>query len=58
MDGSRRPACNATIVVETMANMTHKIGVIAGDGIGTEVIPAGVAAIQAAIRGSSPCRMH
>src|SRR5216684_4114634 len=33
--------------------MTHKIGVIAGDGIGKEVIPAGTAAIQAAIRGST-----
>jgi len=30
----------------------HRIAVIAGDGIGREVIPAGVAAIQAAIRGS------
>jgi tartrate dehydrogenase/decarboxylase/D-malate dehydrogenase len=35
-----------------MATMTHTIGVIAGDGIGREVIPAGMAAIQAAIRGS------
>jgi len=33
--------------------MTHKIGVIAGDGIGKEVIPGGMAAIQAAIRGSA-----
>jgi tartrate dehydrogenase/decarboxylase/D-malate dehydrogenase len=33
--------------------MTHKIGVIAGDGIGKEVIPGGMAAIQAAIRGST-----
>jgi tartrate dehydrogenase/decarboxylase/D-malate dehydrogenase len=32
--------------------MTHNIAVIAGDGIGKEVIPAGMAAIQAAIRGS------
>jgi len=32
--------------------MTHKIAVIAGDGIGKEVIPAGVAAIQAAVRGN------
>jgi tartrate dehydrogenase/decarboxylase/D-malate dehydrogenase len=31
---------------------THKIAVIAGDGIGKEVIPAGMAAIQRAIRGS------
>jgi len=30
----------------------HKIAVIAGDGIGKEVIPAGIAAIQAAIRGT------
>jgi tartrate dehydrogenase/decarboxylase/D-malate dehydrogenase len=32
--------------------MTHKIAVIAGDGVGKEVIPAGMAAIQAAVRGS------
>jgi len=31
--------------------MAHKIAVIAGDGIGKEVIPAGMAAIQAAARG-------
>src|SRR2546423_4450576 len=30
---------------------THKIAVIAGDGIGKEVIPAGMADIQTAIRG-------
>src|SRR5437763_3838440 len=35
-----------------MANPTVKIAVIAGDGIGKEVIPAGIAAIQAAARGS------
>ena len=29
-----------------------KIAVVAGDGIGCEVIPAGVAAIEAAARGS------
>jgi len=33
--------------------MAHKIAVIAGDGIGKEVIPAGMAAIQAAARGTS-----
>src|SRR5262249_10451562 len=32
--------------------MTHKIAVIAGDGIGKEVIPAGMAAIQAAAHGT------
>ena len=32
--------------------MTQTIAVIAGDGIGKEVIPAGIAAIQAATRGS------
>jgi tartrate dehydrogenase/decarboxylase/D-malate dehydrogenase len=32
--------------------MTHTIAVIAGDGIGKEVIPAGMAAIEAAARGS------
>ena len=35
-----------------MAMTTHKIAVIAGDGIGKEVIPAGMAAIQQAVRGS------
>jgi tartrate dehydrogenase/decarboxylase/D-malate dehydrogenase len=32
--------------------MTQKIAVIAGDGIGREVIPAGIATIEAAARGS------
>src|SRR3954451_4369678 len=32
--------------------MAHTIGVIAGDGIGKEVIPAGIAAIHAAVRGT------
>jgi tartrate dehydrogenase/decarboxylase/D-malate dehydrogenase len=32
--------------------ITHKIAVIAGDGIGKEVIPAGLAAIEKAARGS------
>jgi len=32
--------------------MTHKIAVIAGDGIGREVIPAGIAALEKAARGS------
>src|SRR5437867_2371998 len=31
---------------------THRIAVIAGDGIGKEVIPAGIAVLQAATRGS------
>ena len=31
---------------------THKIAVIAGDGIGQEVIPAGIAALERAARGS------
>ena len=31
---------------------THKIAVIAGDGIGREVIPAGMAALEAATRGT------
>jgi tartrate dehydrogenase/decarboxylase/D-malate dehydrogenase len=35
-----------------MATTTHKIAVIAGDGIGKDVIPAGMAAIQKAARGS------
>ena len=37
-----------------MANTkTQTIGVIAGDGIGKEVIPAGIAAIEKAARGSA-----
>jgi tartrate dehydrogenase/decarboxylase/D-malate dehydrogenase len=36
----------------TMTTKTHRIAVIAGDGIGKEVIPAGVAALTAAARGS------
>jgi tartrate dehydrogenase/decarboxylase/D-malate dehydrogenase len=32
--------------------MTHRIGVIPGDGIGQEVIPAGIAALEAAAQGS------
>src|SRR4051812_31568480 len=35
-----------------MATETHRIAVIAGDGIGKEVIPAGMAAMSAATRGS------
>jgi tartrate dehydrogenase/decarboxylase/D-malate dehydrogenase len=36
-----------------MANaQTHKIAVIAGDGIGKEVIPAGIAALEAVVRGT------
>ena len=35
-----------------MTTTTHKIAVLAGDGIGKEVIPAGMAAIQTAIRGT------
>ena len=31
---------------------SFRIGVIAGDGIGKEVIPAGIAAIERAARGS------
>src|SRR3979490_2718921 len=31
---------------------THKIAVIAGDGIGKEVIPAGIAAIEAGTKGT------
>ena len=37
-----------------MANkQTYTVGVIAGDGIGKEVIPAGMAAIEKAARGSA-----
>jgi tartrate dehydrogenase/decarboxylase/D-malate dehydrogenase len=36
-----------------MTNTAHKIAVIAGDGIGKEVIPAGIAAIDAATRGTN-----
>src|SRR5882672_8265931 len=35
-----------------MTNTPHRIAVIAGDGIGREVIPAGMAALDAATRGS------
>ncbi len=35
------------------AKQTHTIGVIAGDGIGKEVIPAGMAAIEKATRGGA-----
>jgi tartrate dehydrogenase/decarboxylase / D-malate dehydrogenase len=35
-----------------MTTTTHRIAVIAGDGIGKEVIPAGMAAIQAAAHGT------
>ena len=41
-----------------MANkQTHTIAVIAGDGIGKEVIPAGMAAIEKAARGSAGRRV-
>jgi tartrate dehydrogenase/decarboxylase/D-malate dehydrogenase len=36
-----------------MTQTTHKIAVIAGDGIGKEVIPAGMAAIEKATHGTS-----
>jgi len=35
-----------------MTQSAHKIAIIAGDGIGKEVVPAGLAAIEAAIRGT------
>ena len=35
------------------AMTTHKVAVIAGDGIGKEVIPAGMAAMQAALHGAN-----
>jgi tartrate dehydrogenase/decarboxylase/D-malate dehydrogenase len=35
-----------------MSHTTYKIAIIAGDGIGREVIPAGIAALEAATRGS------
>jgi tartrate dehydrogenase/decarboxylase/D-malate dehydrogenase len=35
-----------------MSDDTYRIAVIAGDGIGREVIPAGVAALEKAVRGS------
>jgi tartrate dehydrogenase/decarboxylase/D-malate dehydrogenase len=36
-----------------VAAQTHKIAVIAGDGIGKEVIPAGIAALEAATKGTN-----
>ena len=35
-----------------MTSNTHKIAILAGDGIGQEVIPVGVAAIEAAAKGA------
>jgi len=35
-----------------MTETTLKIAVIPGDGIGREVVPAGIAALEAATRGS------
>ena len=35
-----------------MTSRTHKIAILAGDGIGKEVVPAGLAAIEAATRNS------
>jgi tartrate dehydrogenase/decarboxylase/D-malate dehydrogenase len=52
--GRRRRAIVAlhALAYNTPSDMTHTIAVIAGDGIGKEVIPAGMAAIQTAIRGT------
>ena len=38
----------------TTARTTYRIAVIAGDGIGTEVIPAGIDVLQRAVR-DEPC---
>ena len=46
MDGDRRPLHAAGDV-----SIMHKIAVIAGDGIGKEVIPAGMAVLEAAAKG-------
>ena len=35
-----------------MTPRTYKIAILAGDGIGKEVVPAGLAAIEAAIKGT------
>ena len=35
-----------------MTSRTYKIAILAGDGIGKEVVPAGLAAIEAAIKGT------
>src|SRR5690349_13038061 len=64
MDASRRRECSASLQPGVASQregfsrairkiMTHTIAVIAGDGIGREVIPAGIAAIEAAARGTA-----
>ena len=37
---------------DVMSSRTYKIAILAGDGIGKEVVPAGLAAIEAAIKGT------
>lgn len=53
--GSRRPACepgvNSGTPVTPASQRTINIAVIAGDGIGTEVIPVGMDVLQHALRG-------
>ena len=41
----------------TTAPTTYRIAVIAGDGIGTEVIPAGIDVLQRAVR-DEPCALE
>src|SRR5581483_2671504 len=56
MDRGRRALHAARHVARrpgSQTSMTHKIAVIAGDGVGKEVIPSGMAAIEAATRKSS-----
>ena len=53
MVGLHHRACDPRVVM-TPPPTTYRIAVIAGDGIGTEVIPAGIDVLQQAVRGE-PC---
>lgn len=57
MVASRRPACDDDSIVTTAPHRTCRIAVIAGDGIGTEVIPAGIDVLRHAVRGE-PCTLE
>jgi tartrate dehydrogenase/decarboxylase / D-malate dehydrogenase len=55
--GSHRLACDDDTPVMTAPPPTYRIAVIAGDGIGMEVIPAGIEVLQRAVR-SEPCALE
>ena len=48
---SHRRACESTSTVTTSTSRTIRIAVIAGDGIGPEVIPAGIDVMHRAVQG-------